>query len=191
MKRVRVAVAVLVTGACLSGVVLAADVGASREADHAALRLLMTNVTQAINGGDLDKLNACFAKEFVFTAVDQTALTNVTAVKAFYDAMFRQETSPVTNMATAPTADVLTRFVGDDAGYCYGSSVETYALRKGGIMKMTTRWTAVVVKEAGLWKVAAVHTGVNFLDNPVLRYRTMSFWRKLGIFLHLASPPTE
>ena len=33
---------------------------------------------------------------------------------------------------------------------------------------MDTRWSATLVKEDGNWKVAMLHVGTDFLDNPVL-----------------------
>jgi hypothetical protein len=38
----------------------------------------------------------------------------------------------------------------------------------GRAFDMRGRWTATAVKDGGTWKVLAIHTGTNFLDNPVL-----------------------
>jgi hypothetical protein len=59
------------------------------------------------------------------------------------------------------------------------------------VVKLRERWTGVVAREDGAWKIAAVHIGVNFLDNPVIRYRSMSVWKKMGIWLHLSKPPSD
>jgi hypothetical protein len=43
------------------------------------------------------------------------------------------------------------------------------------------RWTAVSIKDNGEWKLLAVHTGTNFLDNPVLNAIEKSVvWFALG-----------
>jgi hypothetical protein len=49
----------------------------------------------------------------------------------------------------------------------------------------------MVVKQGGVWRVAAAHVGVNFLDNPVMTLRTMSWARKVGVALGLASLPGQ
>jgi phosphoserine aminotransferase len=49
---------------------------AARADDHDALRALRVRVTEAINTRDVTALRACLAKEFVFTAVDQTVITD-------------------------------------------------------------------------------------------------------------------
>ena len=123
-----------------------------RETDHAALRNLMKTVTTAINAQDVKTLEASFATPFVLTSVDQTVLTNMAGIAAYYDRMFHAADAPLAAMKIEPQADVLTRFVGPDAGYCYGSSVDTYTLKNGRIFKFSTRWPAVVIKEDGQWK---------------------------------------
>jgi ketosteroid isomerase-like protein len=169
----------------------AQDTGSGRETDHQALRELRAKVTAAINQRDLKDLRACLAKDFVLTLVDQTVITDEAGLKAYYARMFTDKNAPLAKMATVADADILTRFTDPNTGYCYGSGLDTYTLKHGEVVKVKNRWTAVVVKQDGAWKVAAVHVGVNFLDNPVMRARTMSFWRKLGIWLHLAKPPSD
>ena len=61
--------------------------GADREADHAALRQLRDKVTAGINNLDAKALSPCFAKEFAFTTVNQTVLTNQAQIQDFFDRM--------------------------------------------------------------------------------------------------------
>ncbi|MCX7010850.1 MAG: nuclear transport factor 2 family protein [Kiritimatiellaeota bacterium] len=189
MKMLRIVI-VLTVALCwlATGAAWAADAHA---ADHEALRALMKTAATAINTQDVKILEACLAKNFVFTTVDQTALTNRAGVAAYYDRMFRAAEAPLSKMEIKPQADILTQFIAPDAGYCYGSSVESYTLKDGKIFTFHTRWTALVIREDGQWKAAALHAGINFLDNPVLEARSLSFWKKLGIFLHLVKPPYD
>ena len=160
-----------------AGSLTAQETAASREADHTALRALMADVTQAINDQDIDKMASCFTKEFVFTTVDQSVLTDTASLKEYYDRMLRQKDSPITDYAVVPKADVLTVFFDENVGYCYGTSDDIYTLRRNGReVPMTCHWTATVVKENGTWKMAAAHAGVDVLNNPVLDSVTMSLW---------------
>jgi ketosteroid isomerase-like protein len=163
----------------------------NRDADHVALRGLMAKVVKAIDERDMKTLMSCFAKEFVFTSIDQTSMTNEAQVFAFNDRLFVSKDAPMAKVSVLPEADTLTRFIGDNAGYCFGTSLETYTLKDGRIFKMTNRWTAMVVKENAEWKIAAVHAGVNVMDNPILQAKSMGFWRKLGVTLHLCKPPWQ
>ena len=162
-----------------------------READHEALRALRAQVTRAINARDVEALMSCFAEEFVFTATDQTVLTDRAGIEAYLNRWFKDPKSPLKTLTTEATADILTRFTDPNTAYCYGSSDDVYTLKNGHRVSIAGRWTAIVVKQAGTWKVAAAHAGVNFVDNPVMALRTMSWCRKLGVALGLAKLPGE
>ncbi len=153
---------------CLGGSVRALAAGENREADHAALRALRDQVAQAIDKQDIKALSSCFAREFAFTTVNQTTVTNEAQMQDFFDRMFKSSDALVTGMKTEPQADILTRFVDANTGVCYGSSKDTYTMKSGKVVEMNVRWSATVVKENGEWKIAIAHVGTNFLDNPVL-----------------------
>lgn len=162
-----------------------------READHEALRDLLGRAVAAINTCDFETLLDCLDDPFVFTLADQVALTNRADVSAYYERILNDPKSIVVSVETAPKAEILTRFLGPDAGYCYGSGVDTYTLKNGRRVKINNRWTGVVRRVDGAWKVSAVHVGVNFLDNPVLRFRAMSFWRRALVGLGWLAPPSD
>jgi hypothetical protein len=128
-------------------------------------------------------------KDFAFVTIDQTVITNRQGISAYYDRMLKGKDAPLAAMTSKPEADILTRFVGDNAGYCYGRSSDTFTLKDKRVFTLDVRWSALVVKQDGQWKAALIHTGVDLLDNPVLTARSMSFWRKLGILLHIVKPP--
>ena len=164
----------------------------SREADHQALRALKSGVTEAINKQDMEKLTAFFSKDFVFTTITQEALTSPKALKDYYTRMMLNPESPVKSITVAPEADILTCFIGDSAGYCYGTSEDAYTLRKNGrVICMKSRWTALVVKEEGGWKIKVVHIGADVLNNPILDAASMSLWKKMALGLGIGKYPGE
>ena len=176
----RLAFVWVVVMACGGAPVAAQESEGERAADHAALRALRGEMVRALQAGDVEKLTGFLAREFVVTTVDQTAITKVSEFKPYMDRMFNGPDALLTGLDVDPEADILTRFVSDTAGYCYGKSTDTYHLKSGGVTQMTSRWTAVLQKEDGEWKVAALHFGTNFLDNPVLD-RSIAAGRNLGI----------
>lgn len=165
IKRLSLVLALLL---CAGGNSRALAAEENREADHAALRALRDKVAQAIDNQDIKTLASCFAKEFAFTAVNQTVVTNETQMQELFDRMFRGNDALVTTLKTEPKADILTRFVDTNTGICYGSSKDTYTMKSGKVVEMNVRWSATVVKENGEWKVALAHVGTDFLNNPVL-----------------------
>jgi ketosteroid isomerase-like protein len=184
LRRVLIGFAVASTLTAI-GLAQAAD----RDADHEALRQVMKKATAAINAQDVSALATCLAKEFVFVPVDQTVITNQQGIAVYFERMLTGKDAPLASLKVKPEADMLTRFVDANAGYCYGTSVDAYTLKDKRIFTLTVRWSALVVKEDGQWKAATIHTGVDLLDNPVLTARSMSFWKKLGVLVHLAEPP--
>jgi ketosteroid isomerase-like protein len=152
----------------ISGCLGAFAADGNRDADHAALRALRDKVATAIDNQDIKGLATCFAKEFAFTAVDQTVMTNQAQMQDFFDRMFKSSDALVTSIKTEPQADILTRFVDANTGICYGSSKDTYTMKSGKVVEMNIRWSATVVKEDGDWKIAIAHVGTDFLNNPVL-----------------------
>jgi uncharacterized protein (TIGR02246 family) len=180
MTRRLVLVVALLVGLNVAVPAPAQEPEGERAADHAALRALRDEMARAVQARDTEKLASFLARQFVVTSVDQTVITSVSEIKPYLDRMFEGPDALLTGMEVHPEADVLTRFVSDTAGYCYGRSTDTYHLKSGGVATMTSRWTALLVKEDGAWKVAAVHFGANFLDNPVLQ-RSIVFGRYLGI----------
>lgn len=162
-----------------------------RTVDHDELRALKAKVIKAINSRDIDTLRSCFAKEFSFTTIDQTVITNEKELQSYYDKMFVGEDAIVESLTIEAEADIETRFTSENTGYNYGSTVETYKLKSGKSTVFNSRWSAFIVKEDGQWKIASAHTGVNFMDNPYLHYKSMSWFDKVLVFLHLAESPVK
>jgi ketosteroid isomerase-like protein len=149
------------------------------EAKHQELRVLKQKIVDALNRQDIDTLLTYFAEPFAFTTVTQEVLTNKETVKNFYHRMLVSDDSPIKTFTVEPEPDILTYFLSDNIGYCYGTSKDTYTLRRNGrTIGMQSRWTAVVVKENDQWKVSVVHLGVDFTNNPILDANSMSMWKK-------------
>lgn len=164
---------------------------ASREKDHEALRALRDKVEKAVNAGDLDQLTSCLTKTFTVIMPDQESITTREGLSAYWDKTFKQKKSLVTSIESQLTADILTEFTGPDTGYCFGSNRDVYTLKNKRRIAMESTWSALLVREAGEWKIQMAHVGINFLDNPVLEARSMSWFGRLLVALHLRRMPGE
>ena len=166
------------------------SVGAEENAtEHDALRALRDKAEKAINAGDMVALRSCLAKDFTFVTSEQTVLTDMPGVVAYWDGMFKNDKSPVTAMKSTFTADILTKFMAPNIGYCRGTSRDVYTLRNKRKVAVMNTWTTVLIKEDGDWKVSTAHVGVNFLNNPVLKARELSWFGRLGVALKLRKLP--
>jgi uncharacterized protein (TIGR02246 family) len=164
----RQAVVVVVVALSQAGALLPAAAAQGSEADHEELRALRDRLAEAVGKLDADALAPLFTKDFTVTMADQTHVATVAELKSFFESRFRASDSPVTAVRIQPDADVLTHFLDDKTAVNWGRSRDTYTLRRGGEVVLDSRWTATFCKEDGHWKFAAIHAGVNMLDNPIL-----------------------
>ena len=155
--------------ACLLAAGIARAAEQPRTADHEALRALLQQVKDAVNGNDLDALAPLLAPGFVVTLVDQTVITDLLALKDYFRRNFTGDGALLEGIAIDPRASVLSQFIGERTALDYGESADTYTLRGGHKLLMHSRWTATLVKNGERWQIQALHAGVNMLDNPILR----------------------
>ncbi len=139
-----------------------------RHADHEALRGMLKTVTDALNTRDLDSLDPLFREKFSVVTVDQKRFTSLHELKKYFTAFFGGEHALLKSVEFRPQADELTDFVSPDVGIAHGTSKDLYHFADGDTREMASRWSAVVVKEKGAWKLASLHVGVDPMDNPIL-----------------------
>lgn len=140
-----------------------------RDADHAALRDLLKATAEAMNTANLDALDSHVMSDgFEVTTVDHKHFTAFKDFKAYWMGMVKGPKAIVKSVKVAPEADQLTEFLAPNVGVCSGHSTDTFTFTDGDVRTMKTRWTAVVKKDGGRWKIARVHFSANMLDNPVL-----------------------
>lgn len=140
----------------------------TRNEDHEKLRALKTKVVDAFNKQDYQALASFCTREFSITTIDQTTLISASAIEKYFNKVFKSPDSIVTDLKISPEADILTKFIDADNGFCYGRNHEIYTMKDGRKAPIDSRWTAMLHKENGEWKIVAIHAGVNFIDNPVL-----------------------
>jgi hypothetical protein len=139
-----------------------------RDQAHEELRGLLKNVVAGLNGQNLDGVAPLFSDKVAITTVDQRLFKTFGDFKAYYDGLFHGDKARLKKITFNPVADDLTEFLTDDYGYVYGTSDDIYEFTDGDTRTMKSRWTALVAKQNGAWKITTVHTGVNIFDNPVL-----------------------
>jgi len=150
-----------------SGILISQEI---HQKDHQELRELMTKVVTAVNQKKIDELKPVLAREFVITMVDQTVITSFDGIKNFFNQYFGEKNALLKDLQIEPKAEVLTKFFSPEAGYTYGTSVDTYTLAAGKKVQMNSKWTATVIKEQGSWKLLNLHIGVSVIDNPLMKF---------------------
>lgn len=149
----------------------------ARQQDHEELRALLGTIAQAINARDFGKLAPVLDQEFWVTTVDQKRFTSLDAFRTHWEGLFKSDRALVRRVTIKPTADELTRFLAPDVGLSSGTSEDTWEFSDGDVRVMKVRWTAVVRKADGRWRLASAHVGTDLLDNPVVEAAKQRAWR--------------
>lgn len=159
--------AVALCGLLLSGGALQAQ-QASQVADHEALRKLKADVVNAINTRNIDGIDVLLKRPFLATVVTQDSFTDAARLKAYFNNLFTRSFLRINRIQMDADADELAQIYTGTFAVARGSTKEMYELGDGRNFTIDGRWTATVIKEGGQWKVLAIHSGTNFLDNPVI-----------------------
>lgn len=170
--------------ACVVAVVVASSIASAqtppieeRKADHDALRELLVKSSQALNTRNLDSMAGALYPGFTVITVDNQKLVGLDALKKYYSGLFDGPNAVLAKLETKPVADELTQFLDETTGVVYGASDDTYIFKDGDTRTMKSRWSAVVAKDGGAWKVVNVHFSVNLFDNPLLDAAKTYTWK--------------
>lgn len=136
--------------------------------DHEALRRLKQSAIEAVNARDYAKAQSILHEPFDATLVTQESFSDMGKLRAYFEGLYTRDFLRMKNVTIAAEADDFARIYEGTFAVSKGSTKERYELADGRAFDMDGRWTAVTIKEDGAWKLLAVHTGVSFLDNPVI-----------------------
>jgi ketosteroid isomerase-like protein len=151
------------------------------EADHDALRKLKSDAVGAVNNRDYVAMQKFLHQPFMTTVITQDSFTDTGKLKNYFESLFTRDSLRMKKAAIAAEADDLSQIYQGTFAVNKGSTKEHYEMADGRSFDVDGRWTAVSIKDNGEWKLLAVHTGTNFLDNPVLNAIEKSVvWFALG-----------
>jgi len=140
----------------------------SADADRAQLRQIMDSLKKSVNNGRYDDIGKVFGASFTATMLTQEVVETPSQLADYFKKWMTGKNAVIRKMTVNPVVEGKTRIIDGRFAIAHGRDREVYEMATGQTYKMTSRWTAALVKEDGQWKVAAFHSGVNFLDNPVL-----------------------
>ena len=141
---------------------------ASQAADHEALRKLKTDVITAINTRNVQSMDTLLHKPFTSTLITQDSFADIERLKAYFDGLFTRSVLRINKITMEAEPDESAQIYTGTFAVARGGTKEVYELGDGRTYTIPGRWTATTIKDNGQWKVLAVHTGVNFIDNPVM-----------------------
>ena len=150
------------------GLPIPASAQEERSQDHDQLRAMLKLGAEALTTRQLNAIAPYLHPEFTMVTVDNRKLKGASELQQYWDELFNGEAPLLKAMEARPEADQPTTFLDDNSGVVYGKSNDRYTFMDGDVREMTSRWSAVVQKDAGTWKLVSVHFSANLLDNPVI-----------------------
>ncbi|QNM94766.1 YybH family protein [Chitinimonas koreensis] len=153
---------------CFLLLALPARAQEDRHDDHEALRQILQRGATALNTRDFDAIAPLLHPRFTIVTVDNRKFTTLAEFKAYWNGLFEGEGRVLDRIEAKPVADALTEFLDEQTGVTHGTSSDVYHFRDGEVRTMQTRWTAVVAKDGGQWKLVKLHSSVGLFDNPLV-----------------------
>jgi len=154
-----------------------------RQADHDALRAMLSTATEALNSQNFDLVQPLLHENFTIITVDNQKFTTLDEFRTYWNGLFTGDIPLLQRIEVNAVTDDLTTFLDESTGVVHGTSLDTYHFSDVGVREMPTRWTAVVQKADGEWKLVKVHFSANLLDNPVLDAAKASTMKLAGLAL--------
>jgi ketosteroid isomerase-like protein len=139
-------------------------VAAAENPAHEELRVLRTEIIDAITRGDIDAVIQHVHPDVVVTWQNSEVCRGHAGLLEFFHRMGKNS---FRGYKLPPTPDELTVLHGDDTGISFGETAAEYNLL-GRKYEIRSRWTATLVKQDGRWLLAGYHISMNALDNPLL-----------------------
>jgi ketosteroid isomerase-like protein len=167
----------------LTLVVSGSALAEERQEDHDALRAMLRTATEALNSQNFDLIQPLLHENFTIITVDNQKFTTLDDFRTYWNGLFAGDIPLLQRIEVNAVADDLTTFLDESTGVVHGTSRDTYYFTDVGVREMPTRWTAVVQKADGDWKLVKVHFSANILDNPVLDAAKASTIKLAGLAL--------
>ncbi len=137
--------------------------------DHQELTKLREVTVKAINTRNFDLLKPYLVQNnLTVITVDGQKFASLEAFRDYWTKLFENKSIGIERIEVKPIADGPTEFLSDNVGVCHGTSNDSYYFKAGDVKVMPERWSAVVLKDNGVWKVSRIIFSANILDNPVV-----------------------
>jgi ketosteroid isomerase-like protein len=150
--------------ALICSLVVVSNIARAEDPAHDELRKMRTDVIQAIEQQDIDRVLTHLHPEVVVTWQNGEVCRGHAGVRDFFERMGKRA---FRGYKVPPTPSELTIMHDGDAGISYGKAVGQFQLL-GRSYEFTNYWTATMVKHDDKWLLAGYHVSWNALDNPLL-----------------------
>lgn len=139
------------------------------DADHQALRAMLTRVETTINEKKFDELKDYLDPQANLIFENAEVADGADAAVSFYKNLFVGNTAVLRDMKTSVAVTKPAEFYGNTA-VAYGTADDILTTLDGSSFSLRSLWSVTLEKENGQWKVVSLQFTSNVFNNPILDY---------------------
>lgn len=143
---------------------------------HVELRQLRESVFKAYEARDIDALLQHVHENVVVTWQNGQQNHGRDEVRSFYDLMMRGDPPIVSDVKSELIVHQLAILYEPNTAVACGTLKDQFKLTSGLNFRLDSQWSATLVKEGEVWKIASFHVSSNLFDNPLLSAAKKSLW---------------
>jgi len=142
---------------------------------------IRNGMVDALNKKDFDKVLTYLDKDIVVTWANAEVSHGPAEVKAYCDKMMNGPEKIVESMHANPVVEGR-KLYGPDVLISYGSLGDEFTLTDGRKFALNSRFSSLLVRENGVWKLKGFHASANVFDNPILGIaaKKVGLWAGVG-----------
>ena len=135
--------------------------------DRAQLRAMLAEFEAAINAQSIDRMVAAMDDNVTVIWLNAEVSRGKDEVRAYYGRMVGHDKAILSKYLTKASLGAPAKFYGDVA-LADGSAMDEFYPIARGFFRLDSRWSTTVIKNAGQWKIVALHLSSNVFNNPLL-----------------------
>ena len=146
--------------------------------DRLALRNILSEVEKAISAQDIEGIIAQMSPDCTVTWWNAEISRGHDEIRAYYRRMVKDDGRLITKYTTVAKVGAPARFVGSggDVAVADGSMEDEFFPVIRGSFKLSSRWSATIVKSGGQWKIVSLHMSSNVFTNALIAELTRALW---------------
>lgn len=145
------------------------------EEDRKAMRVILSDIEQALNDQDIDAVLKHVHEDAVITYYNAEVTKGHKEARDYYQRMIKSSSALVKEYSTKGEVGAPAVIYGDIA-VAFGTTVENYKLASGLEFTLNGRWSTTLLKSDNRWEVIALHFSTDLFDNPLLNNAARTTW---------------
>ena len=157
------------------GLALGESSQASEEAIHDQLRQFRTEIESVVAKGNWEELRPFLSSRVVVVWLDGTQSHGTDQVLEYLQSKTQGESAIVDRFTLTTEVAEVSDLYGQTTAIAFGAAYSSFVLR-GRELTVKGPWSATMIKEGDVWKLASLTASVGAFDNPLLVWARRMLW---------------